>query len=93
MNALFRKCLLVAAAGFVSISAQATIIGGDVTAGVGEFVELTLPFVAPAGSDNTVGNNTFQTNNFLIGAIFSGDWQGTSLRVQLWSPRLQEGLS
>lgn len=49
-------------------SAQAIVIGGEVTGGQalnqgGIFAELTLPFAPPNGAANTVGNNTFQTPN------------------------------
>lgn len=47
-------------------SAHAVIIDGEVTsvsASSASFIELSLPFEAPSGDENTVGNNTFQTPN------------------------------
>lgn len=49
-------------------AAHATIVSGSVTGGSamtagGTFVELNLPFTPPNGTENTVGQDTFQTPN------------------------------
>lgn len=62
MNKWIKSAVAVAACSLAVSQANATIIGGDVTAGVGSFVELTIPFTI-SNPDNTVGNNTFQNNN------------------------------
>ena len=46
----------------VAITANATIISGDVTSGNGTFIKLGIPFTE-SDPDNTVGNDTFQNPN------------------------------
>lgn len=62
MHKWIKGAVAVAACSLAATQANATIIGGDVTAGVGDFVELTIPF-SISDPDNTVGNNTLQNNN------------------------------
>jgi hypothetical protein len=54
-------CVATSAALFAS-NAGATIIGGGVTEGAGNFVKLFVPFTEST-PDNTVGNNNFQNDN------------------------------
>lgn len=56
------KTLIAALCLFVSCSASALIIGGNVD-GVATFIELTTPF-SESNPDNTVGQNNFNTGNF-----------------------------
>lgn len=53
---------LAASVFFISSGAHATIIGGGVTSGGGEFVHLSIPFTA-SDPDNTVGIDNFNDNN------------------------------
>lgn len=62
MNKICKIALAAVASTFAAAQVNATIIGGDVTAGVGSFVELNIPFTE-SNPDNTVGNNTFQNPN------------------------------
>ncbi|PCJ44678.1 MAG: hypothetical protein COA99_06535 [Moraxellaceae bacterium] len=62
MRISVKKLAALAFASMAVASANATIIDGRVTAGVGSFVELSVPF-SESDPDNTVGNNTFQDNN------------------------------
>lgn len=54
------RLLVAVAASVCALNAQATIVGGGVTAGSGSWVELTVPFTEST-PDNTVGENNFQT--------------------------------
>ncbi len=52
-------------ASLASVPAGATVVGGSiVTGGPGAvFVKLTVPLANPFGAPNSVGNDTFQSNN------------------------------
>ena len=56
-----RRAIILVVFMMLAHPSNAIILGGGVTEGAGGFTVLSLPFIAPDGKTNTVGNDNFDT--------------------------------